>query len=102
MISPFSAAFERFEVAPAVAVVQFDLLGGLAPLPLRPVDVGAKPDRLAAGKVGDDVERKVMTADVALRPRFEQQPLLPQFAGEIAMRVERSAAMARSGLRLVR
>ena len=74
---------QRFEVAPAIGVIQFDLFGRLAPAPRRPVDVGAQPDRLAAGDIGDDIEREVMAADVALRARFQQQPLLTQFARKI-------------------
>ena len=82
-MSLFSAGVQRLEVAPAVAVIELDLLGRLAPAPRRPVDIGAQADRLAAGDVGDDVEREVVAADVALRARLQQQPLLPQFAGEI-------------------
>ncbi len=74
---------QRFEVAPAIAVIQFDLLRRLAPPPRRPVDVGAQPDRLAACDIRDDVEREVMAADVALRARLQQQPLLAQFARQI-------------------
>ena len=83
MTSPFSIGFERFEVAPAVAVIELDLFGGLAPAPRRPVDIGAQPDRLAPGDIGDDVEREIVAADVALRARLQQQPLLAQFAREI-------------------
>ena len=82
-MSLFSAALERFEVAPAVGVIEFDLLGRLAPPPRRPVDIGAQPDRFAARDIGDDVEREVVASDVALRARLQQQPLLAQFAGEI-------------------
>src|SRR5258705_219972 len=57
---------QGFEVAPAIGVIQFDLFGCLAPAPRRPVNVGAQPDRFAAGDVGDDLEREAVASDGAL------------------------------------
>ena len=99
MMSDFSCSLSGAKLLPAFAVEQFDLLRQLAPAPRRPVDVGAQPDRLAADQVGDDVEREIVPADVALRARLEQQPLLPQLAGEIgdarrAQRRERAVRLA--------
>src|SRR5690349_20927183 len=58
---------------------------GCAPTSIgAPIDVGAQPDRFASADIGDDVERHVGAADIALRTAFEQKPLQPQFAGKIA------------------
>jgi hypothetical protein len=59
------------------------LFGRLAPAPRRPVNVGAQPDRFAPADVRDDVEREVVTSDVALRARLQQQPLLTQFTRKL-------------------
>ena len=47
------------------------------------MDIGAQPDRFAATEVGDDIQGKVVTSNVALRARLQKQSLLAQFAREI-------------------
>ena len=43
-------------ILPAFAVHQLDLFGGFAPAPRRPIDIGTKPDCLAAVDITDDFD----------------------------------------------
>ena len=74
---------QRREIAPALAVEKFDLLGRLAPALRRPQNVGTQADRLTAADIGDQFQRQVVAADIGQRARLQQQPLVAQFIGQI-------------------
>ena len=88
---------ERLEALPAVAVQQLDVLGRLLPVPRRPVDVGAEPQRLAALEAGDHLEREIVAADIGQRAGLDHQPRHADLVGEVG-----GAGRAQHRLRLVR
>ena len=91
------ALVERLENLPALAMEQFDLLRRLLPALGRPIDVGAKPNRLPGFQVGDHLEREIVPADVGQGPALDQQPLAADFVRQVA-----AARRAQRRLRLHR
>jgi hypothetical protein len=100
-MSARSASVSGSKLFPSVAVEQLDVLGCLLPVPRRPVDVGAEPERLAAFEAGDHLEREIVAADVGQRAGLDHQPRHANFVAE-AVRVARSTACALSGLWFIR
>ena len=55
---------QRRELAPALAIEQFDLLACVAPAARRPQDIRAQPHRLVAVDIGDQFQRQIVPAEV--------------------------------------
>ena len=55
---------ERLPLFPAIAVQEFNLLGGFPPLVRRPINIGTQPDRLRTLDVGNDLKRKRVPPEV--------------------------------------
>ena len=74
---------ERREIAPAVAIEDFDLLCGGPPAPRRPQDIRTQPDRLVGMDIGDEFQRQVMAAGLRQRAGLQQQALIAQLGGQL-------------------
>ena len=73
---------ERLPILPALAVQQFDLLGGFAPPPGRPSDVGTQSDRLHGLDIADHFQRQ-SCRPVSDNARASSNPLAAHLVGQI-------------------